>query len=263
MSKERVCVLKTGGINCDEEMMHAFELAGDIPKLVHLNEFKDGSEIMDNFHTVGLPGGFANSDDLGAGKVFAIDLMSYLADQLENFTDKKKGLVVGVCNGFQVLVRAGLLPFGTLGEMQVTLTDNNSGHFDCRWVNLKVDDHHKCEFLRDLSGEQITLPVAHGEGKFEAPENVINRIEGKGQVVFRYADLAGEPTMKYSANPNGSVNAIAGICDPTGRILGLMPHPERFVRRTQHENWHRYSADMKPDGLQIFKKMVNYARQMR
>lgn len=256
----KVLVLKTDGINCDEETMHAFDKAGGNPKIVHVNELRTGAENLSRYQILSIPGGFSYGDDVRSGKILALELTSFLADQINEFTQRKKGLILGVCNGFQVLVRTGLLPFGAMGEMQATLTDNNSGHFDCRWINLKVEDS-ACVFLGDMKGKKVSYQVAHGEGKFFAPPPVIQKIEDERLVVFRYVDSSGKPTQEYPANPNGSLNAIAGICDPSGRILGLMPHPERFVRKTQHPNWRRM-PNLEPQGLPIFEKMVNYAREM-
>lgn len=249
----KVCVLKADGTNCDTEMAKAFEMVGGRPKIVHVNELRARDETLSKYQILALPGGFAYGDDVASGKILALELTSYLADQLREFKEDQRGLMLGVCNGFQVLIRAGLLPFGTIGEMQATLTNNDVGHFRCSWVNLKIEEGNSCVFLDD-TGEIVKFPVAHGEGKFFAPQPVIDRVETEGLVVFRYCTPDGEPTQEYPANPNDSLNAIAGICDPTGRILGLMPHPERFVKRTQYENWHR--EDRAPQGLQVFQKMV-------
>mgnify|MGYP001588523909 CR=1 FL=1 len=158
-----------------------------------------------------------------------------------------------------MLIRTGLLPFGELGKIQSALDVNDVGHFECRWVNLKVEEN-PCVFLEGMGGEIVNFQVAHREGKFTAETQVLRRIEDQKLVVFRYCDVMGNPTQEYPQNPNGSLNAIAGICDPSGRILGLMPHPERFIRKTQHPNWRRM-PDLEPQGLQIFEKMVKYASQ--
>ena len=188
----------------------------------------------------------------------ALELISYLGDQISDFINHR-GLILGICNGFQVLARTGLLPFGTIGEMKATLANNDSGHFECRWINLKVEDKNACVFLEGMKGP-VSYQVAHGEGKFFARDKDLQQIEKNNQVVFRYCDKLGNATQEYPLNPNGSLNAIAGITDPSGRILGLMPHPERFIRKTQHPNWRR--QEVKPQGLQIFEKMINFAKQM-
>lgn len=256
----KVCVLKTDGINCDAETFHAFEKAGGRPTMVHVNELRKKEDSLRNYRILALPGGFSYGDDVASGKILAIELASYLADQLTDFTDGQKGLVLGVCNGFQVLVRTGLLPFGTMGEMQTTLSYNDSGHFECRWINLATQQNSQCVFA-DGMDKIVSVQVAHGEGKFSAKPETLQRIENENLVVFRYSDQLGNPTQVYPFNPNGSPNAIAGITDPSGRILGLMPHPERFVRSTQHPNWRRM-PDLEPQGLPLFQKMVHYASQM-
>ena len=255
-----ILVLKTDGINCDAEMSDAFKTAGGKPRTTHINELKNKEVNLGDFQILAIPGGFSYGDDVRSGKILALELNSYLGDQINDFTQQKRGLVLGVCNGFQVLVRTGLLPFGTMGQMQVTLTDNDSGHFECRWINLRVEDKSASVFLEGVKGP-ISLQVAHGEGKFFANSNELKRLEDRMQVVFRYCDELGNPTQEYPKNPNGSLNAIAGITDSSGRILGLMPHPERFVRKTQHPNWRRM-PDLEPQGLQIFEKMISYAKQM-
>lgn len=260
--KERgpqVCVLKTDGINCDQETHGAFDIAGGRPRIVHVNELRGREKNLRDYQILALPGGFSYGDDIVSGKILALELTSYLADQINDFINHG-GLVLGICNGFQVLVRTGLLPFGTMGKMQATLTNNDSGHFECRWVNLKIDGRNTCVFLRDIKGA-VSYQVAHGEGKFFADPRILENIEGENLVVVRYIDEKGSPTQKYPDNPNGSLHAIAGICDPSGRILGLMPHPERFVRREQHPNWRRMPG-LEPQGLPIFQKMVAYAAQM-
>ena len=245
----KVCLIKTDGTNCDEELKFAFELAGAKAKIVHINELRNKTDSLKNYQILGLPGGFSYGDDVASGKILAIELSSYLSSEIKNFVDKQKGLVIGICNGFQTLVRTGLLPYNELGKMSVTLTDNDCAHFVCRPINLTVEKNHKCVFLQNLTGP-VTYHTAHGEGKFMAPPHTLAKIEKENLVVFRYADI----------NPNGSPNNIAGITDTTGHILGLMPHPERAVLKTQFANWRR-NPDQKPDGLEVFKKMVEYSKK--
>lgn len=242
----KVCLIKTDGTNCDEELKFAFELAEARVKIVHINELRNKTDSLKNYQILGLPGGFSYGDDVASGKILAIELSSYLSSEIKNFVDKQKGLVIGICNGFQTLVRTGLLPYNELGKMSATLTDNDCGHFVCRPINLTVEKNHKCVFLQNLKGP-VTYHTAHGEGKFIAPSKDLQRIEKENLVVFKYADI----------NPNGSPHNIAGITDITGHILGLMPHPERAVLKTQFSNWRR-NPDQKPDGLEVFKKMVAY-----
>lgn len=256
--KPKVCILRADGINCDEELFYAFEKFGATPEYVHLNELRAKSKRLKAYKILALPGGFSYGDDIAAGKVLAVELVSFLKDQLQNFV-AKKGIILGICNGFQTLVRTGLLPFGNFGKIDVTLAPNNSGHFECRWVKIKIEES-KCVFLNG-SDQIIEIAVNHGEGKFFANNETITTIEQSDLIVFRYVDNSGKPTQIYPSNPNGSINAIAGICDPSGRILGLMPHPEKFVDITQHPNWRRFDKSRKPDGALIFENMIRFAKQ--
>ncbi len=248
--------MRSDGANCDEELFYAFEKFGASPVMVHVNELRNKSKKLKDFQILALPGGFSYGDDLASGKVLAIELVNFLKDELSNFV-AKKGLVLGICNGFQTLVRTGLLPFNNLGKMDVTLAQNESGHFECRWVKIK-SQKSKCVFLNQKD-KVIDIAVNHGEGRFFAEPKVISRIEDENLVIFRYVDQNGKPTQKYPQNPNGSINAIAGVCDPTGRILGMMPHPEKFVEITQHPNWRRGNVNAKC-GF-IFEGMINYSKQ--
>lgn len=255
--KPKVLVLKADGTNRDEEMAYAFNIAGADSKIVHVNELRTGCEKLSEYQILALPGGFAYGDDIVSGKILAIELTSFLGTEMKKFIERKDTVIIGVCNGFQVLVRTGLLPFRKFGEMEVSLTNNDSGHFECRWINLKVEKS-KCKFLEGLIGEKVIYPIAHGEGKFITDEKTLKEIEDEGLVVFRYCDENGNPTMKYPQNPNGAMNSIAGICDTTGRILGLMPHPECFIRKEQHPNWRR--GKVKVDGLPLFENIVNFVK---
>jgi len=255
-----VCILKTDGINCDEETAHAFNIAGGRSRTVHVNELREGEDNLNKYQILAIPGGFSYGDDIASGKVLSVELNTYLGDQLDDFIHRNHGLVLGICNGFQVLVRTGLLPFGTMGEMDATLTHNESGHFESRWINLVIEDDNACVFMEGMNGT-VNYQVAHGEGRFYAPESELERIENEKLVVMRYCTPTGEPTQDYPLNPNGSLHAIAGITDPSGRILGLMPHPERFVQKTHHPNWRR-NPDIQPQGLPLFEQMVQYAEQM-
>lgn len=273
MKKPKVCILRTDGTNCDEELYYAFEKFGGTPEYVHANQLRSKDVKLSNFKILAIPGGFSYGDDIASGKVLAVELISFLKDQLESFV-AKKGLILGICNGFQVLVRTGLLPFNNLGKMDATLALNNSGHLECRWVKVKIEKS-KCVFLNSehikpgLSTYSkhglynlgiLDIAVNHGEGKFYADNSTLQKIKNQSLVVFRYIDESGNPTQRYPANPNGSLNAIAGICDPTGRILGLMPHPEKFVDITQHPNWRRFEKSRKPDGALIFQNMIDFVK---
>lgn len=258
-TKPKVLVLKTDGINCDEELEFAFNLVGADAKLVHVNELRSKKESLKNFQILAIPGGFSYGDDVISGKILAAELTSFFSSELKNFIQRRDTLTIGVCNGFQVLIRTGILPFDNIGGMDATLLNNDSGHFECRWVNLKIDKNTSCAFLKDLKNISVSYQVAHGEGKFFADKNVLDKIEKENLVVLRYTDSKGSSTQEYPYNPNGSLNAIAGITDKTGRVLGLMPHPERFVRCEHHPNFRRRKIE-KPDGLLIFENMVNYVK---
>ncbi|KJR98905.1 MAG: phosphoribosylformylglycinamidine synthase [Peptococcaceae bacterium BRH_c4a] len=259
MLKPKVCILRTDGTNCDAETLHAFEKAGGQCRMVHVNQLRSGEERLSDYQIMALPGGFSYGDDVHSGKILAVELTSYLKESLQEFVDSGKP-VIGICNGFQVLVRTGLLPGRKLGDIRCTLMHNHSGRFECRWVNLKVEDS-PCIFTRGMSGKTISVQVAHGEGKFYADGDQLNTLETGGQVVFRYSARDGAPTMSYPQNPNGSINSIAGICDKTGLVMGLMPHPERFVAVHQHPDWRRGEMG-EPHGLPVFINAVKYCIEM-
>lgn len=264
MERPRACVLKTDGINCEKETASAWELAGGAAKIVHMNDLLWGKDRLTNYQACLWPGGFAHGDYLKAGVVLGQEIIVDLGDQLRDFV-KNKGIILGICNGFQGLTRCGLLPYGkintpeTAGEIDATLIGNDVGHFRADLVDLKVERGTPCEFIANLP-DQVKYMVAHGEGKFYAPPKTIATLETENLVVFRYVDRLGNLTQEYPQNPNGALNAIAGICDPSGRILGLMPHPERFVLKHQYDNWRRDKNIGKPHGLPLFEGMVSYAR---
>ena len=262
MSKQfKALVLCGEGINCETETAYALKEAGFVVQVSTINELVAQSfsqSILErDFSLLALPGGFSYGVELGSGRVLAIKIKRALQLDLHAFASKG-GLVIGICNGFQALIRTGLLPFRTIGNMQATLSNNESGHFECRWIRMEIQKGSKSIFMKDH--EIVTYPIAHGEGRFFTDPETLTKVEKEKLVVFRYVDDTNKPTMKYPENPNGSLNSIAGITDPTGRILGLMPHPECFTRIEQHPNWRR--GDVKaPPGLQLFKNMVDYAKQ--
>lgn len=263
MKKPKVCILKTDGTNCDVELFYAFEKFGGQPEYVHVNELRDKSKNLKDFQILALPGGFSYGDDIASGKILAVELTSFFSEELKKFTTRPDTLLIAICNGFQTLIRTGLLPFGNVGNMDATLTNNDSGHFECRWVQLKPEKS-TCAFLQkphDIGWYSVN----HGEGKFYTDNKTLKEIEQSGLVVFRYADSNGDPTQKYPENPNGSLNAIAGICDPTGRIFGMMPHPEKFIDITQYPNWRRETlrqAQGKPHGAFLFEEMIQFVKKV-
>ena len=254
--KPRVCILRADGTNCDEELFYAFEKYGGDPQLVHVNELRGKSKKLKDFQILALPGGFAYGDDVVSGKILAVELISFLKEQLTDYINKE-GLVLGVCNGFQVLVRTGLLPFGNLGKMDATLAQNESGHFECRFVKIKIEKS-QAKFLDAYVGQTLDIAVNHGEGRFFARAHNLAKIERQKLIFCRYVDEDNRKTQKYPSNPNGSLNAIAGVCDPTGNILGLMPHPEKIVAVTQHPNWRR--GNIEPKDRFLFSGIIKFAK---
>lgn len=275
MKKVKVIVIRTAGTNCDKETAFAFNKAGAEADLVHINRLSRSETDIERYHIMALPGGFTYGDDIASGKILANELKYKLEDRLRRFIDDGK-LVIGICNGFQILVKSGLLPnlSGDFRSIEATLTLNDSDRFEDRWVYLStprgrgkvasVSAKTRCVWTRGIDGT-ITLPVAHGEGKF-VPKNssVLNSLKENGMIVFQYVDQKGSLTG-YPGNPNGAVENIAGICDLTGRVFGLMPHPERYIDRLQHPQWTRLGPKRggrgQGDGLAIFKNGVEYAKK--
>lgn len=245
----KVLIIRAAGTNCDKETEFAFARAGAKTDLQHINRIKDKTDIND-YQIMCIPGGFSYGDDLGAGKILSLEFICWFKDRIKSFIDKG-GLILGICNGFQVLVKTGILPDLDF-KQKVTLTDNDSARFEDRWVYLKVES--ESVWLKDLP-KRISVPVAHGEGKFYAEVDILDKIESNGQVALRYVDkslnLAG-----YPFNPNGSLNNIAGITDSTGRILGLMPHPERAV--FSHHLSFIGEGEVSALGQKFFENSVNY-----
>ena len=256
-SKPKVCILRSDGTNCDQELFYAFEKAGGIPEYVHINELRRKDKKLMEFQILALPGGFSYGDDIASGKVLAIELMSFLKDDLQKFIGRN-GYILGICNGFQTLIRTGLLPFGTLGKMQASLTHNDSGRFECRWVRVRAEES-MATYLNELSFP-MHVAVNHGEGKLFAESGVMERIEKGKLVALRYVDNEGKATMSYPENPNGAANSIAGITDMTGRILGIMPHPEKFIDETQYPNFRREKIE-KPHGLLFYEKIIRFVKE--
>lgn len=240
----RILVLRAPGSNCDGETAFAFERAGGAADIVHLNRWLESPSLAGHYQVLCIPGGFSYGDDVAAGRIFANQFRHHLAEVLAIFRDAGK-LILGVCNGFQVLIKSGLLDSDDDAGQGATLTWNASGRFLDRWVTLRgVGD--RCVFLSGI--ERMELPIAHAEGQFRGRDaSALDRLERAGQLVLRYVD-----------NPNGAERDVAGMCDTTGRVFGLMPHPERFVDGTQHPQWTRRPPRAEGDGLQLFRNAVRY-----
>ncbi len=255
-------VLRTAGTNCDREMAHAFEVAGARTRTVHLNQLIEQPRILEQVQLIGFPGGFSYGDDIAAGRIFAARLRHRLLGPLR--AAAKRGVpIIGICNGFQVLIQCGLLPDPQDSTRQtVTLAYNHRGRFIDRWVPLKVPEDTVCLWTRGLGGDQgFELPIAHGEGRFVAVDGaVLARLRQRRQIALRY-DPGRGGRGDAGANPNGSIDDIAGICDPTGVILGLMPHPERYTHATHHPRWTRQAGlaiSETPAGLKMFENAVEH-----
>jgi len=255
MAEVKAIVLRAAGINCDVETQYALELAGAKAQRVHINRIIENKSLLDEFQMIVLPGGFSYGDDVAAGKILANQIVHHLFEPIQRFIEQGK-LVLGICNGFQVLVKTGILPGEGPVEQprEVTITDNDSGKFEDRWVYLSPQTE-RCVFIEP--GRQIYLPIAHAEGKIVTKDQaILDKLKSEGHLAFKYVDENGREG-DYPVNPNGSVDSVAGLTDTTGRVLGLMPHPERFVRRTQHPRWTRL-AGLDSDGMTIFNNAVKH-----
>lgn len=256
----KALILRAAGVNCDAETAVAFHRAGAVTEPVHVGRLIENPSMLAGFQILALPGGFSYGDDVGAGKILGNQLVHHLAEPLRAFVDAGK-LVIGICNGFQVLVRAGLLPATTRNgngapAQEATLAWNANARFQDRWVHLSVDSD-RCVFLK--KGQKMYLPIAHGEGRFlPIQADLLKRMDAAGQIALRYVDEAGKPAAAWPDNPNGSSDNIAGVCDPTGRVFGLMPHPERHIEPTQHPRWTRLGLRPEGDGLSVFRNAVGY-----
>ena len=260
MTQPRVLILRAPGVNCDLESAHAFEKAGAQTESLHVQSLLQRPARVRDFQILCLPGGFSYGDDLGAGRILGNKIRFQLADVLGEFRDSGK-LILGICNGFQILIKSGILLAIDQAGPTATLTNNESGKFEDRWVQLKVTSN-KCVFFAGM--DELYLPVAHAEGKFvPRDERVFRQLDEAGQLVLRYCHEPGrgEGEVAYPANPNGSADDVAAVCDATGRVCGLMPHPERHIEPTQHPRWTR--RDEQPehgDGFRVFQNAVAYFR---
>lgn len=269
MTRPRILILRAPGTNCDEETAHAFSLAGGTPERWHVNRMLEEPRQMADFQILCIPGGFSYGDDIAAGRILGSQIQHHLADELEDFRAAGK-LILGICNGFQVLLKTNLLAAADEKGPTATLTLNDSGRFEARWVRLDVEPG-KCAFLSGFS--KMELPVAHGEGKVVLRDaKVFAGMQASGRFVMRYRAIADsskrseirnpnseiDAVVPYPDNPNGAMGDLAGLCDESGRVFGLMPHPERFVDWTQHPRWTRESAREVGDGLRVFQNAVRY-----
>ncbi len=262
MPQPNVLILRAPGTNCDEETAFAFTSAGAKTEMIHVNRLLESPDLFSKFQALCVPGGFSYGDDVGAGRILANQIQHHLAERLIEFKAAQK-LILGICNGFQVLLKSGILidSDGQNGP-PATLTWNDSGKFEDRWVQLGVSGS-KSAFLDGI--DSMYLPVAHAEGKFVASsQEQFQQLDAAGQLVLRYrplsenGDSSADRTVPYPDNPNGSVADVAGICDSTGRVLGLMPHPERHIDPTHHPRWTRGEASPTGDGMQIFSNAVSF-----
>ena len=274
----RVLILRAPGSNCDQETAFAFETAGGRPEVVHLNRLLENPKLAEGYQILAIPGGFSYGDDLSAGRIFANQMRHHLRGCLEEFKAAGK-LIIGICNGFQILIKSGVLLPDRADEPIATLTLNAGGKFEDRWIHLRTVSN-KCVFLRGV--ERMYLPIAHAEGQFVARDAAtLERLDAAGQLVLRYwlpderSEVRGQrpensvsgnpqsairnpqPLLPFPHNPNGAQLNVAGLCDETGRVFGLMPHPERHIDPTQHPRWTRERHE-RGDGLAVFENAVRF-----
>lgn len=271
MTTVNALILTGFGLNCDNETAHVFELAGATAHRVHINTVISGQVKLGDFHILALGGGFSWGDDHGGGVIQAIKMKKHFGRDLLSFVEEGK-LIIGICNGFQALVNLGLLPGleADYTERSVSVTFNDCGNFRDQWVHLAANPDSPCVFTKGIT--TADYPVRHGEGKVIADQAVVDRLLANNQVVFQYADKNGTPANgAFPINPNGSMADIAGICDASGRIFGLMPHPEAYNHFTNHPDWTREHQKLKRRGkpvdmdstvgIQLFKNGVAYIKE--
>lgn len=258
MSTPRALVLRNAGINCDAETVRAFEGAGAKADLLHLTSLIREPGRLDDYQILVIPGGFSHGDDIAAGRIFATEFVHALKAELEHYVERG-GIALGICNGFQVLVETGLID-GSLGNRTartIALTDNESLKYECRWVHLRSEES-VCPFL--VPGEIWPTPVAHAEGRLAVRDDaVLADLENNGQIALRYVNADGSDA-EYPACPNGSIDRIAGLCNANGRVLGLMPHPERNLLAQNHPLWTRLGKRTQGEGAAFFERIVDVAK---
>lgn len=249
----RALILSGYGLNCENETKYAVESTGGKVDIIHINSLINNPKIFEDYNLFIIGGGFAHGDDLGSAKVLANKLKFKLREPLEQFVNDGK-LIMGICNGFQALVKLGLLPTPDF-KQRITLTTNDSGKFEDRWVNLKINPHSPCVFTKGM--DYVQLPVRHGEGKLVAKNELeLKHIFDKNLYTMQYVNERGE-LAGYPYNPNGTTSNIASICDETGRVFGTMPHPEAFNHITNHPYW-PFGLVKEPMGLKFFRNAVEY-----
>jgi phosphoribosylformylglycinamidine synthase len=265
MIRPRVLILRSPGANCDGELAFAFEKAGAAVERIHIRALRDNPKLMHEFEILAIPGGFTYGDDVAAGKILASQLANFFADAIREFRDEEK-LILGVCNGFQALLKAGLLIQPDEDGPLATLTGNACDRFEDRWITLAATPG-KCPWLKDI--HHMDAPTAHGEGNFRCRANwIFDGLELSGQCVLHYAESGignresgigqKQDQLPFPINPNGSQGNVAGVCDLTGRVLGIMPHPERNVLPTHHPQWTRNGLKAEGDGMQLFRNAVSF-----
>lgn len=255
MATPRILVLRAPGTNCDRETAFAFEQAGGRADVLHVNRLLENPRLPADYQVLCIPGGFSYGDDIAAGRILGNLIRHHLCDALAEFKAAGK-LVLGICNGFQVLIKSGVLLAENGHGPAATLTWNDTARYEDRWVHLAVAGD-RCVFLRGVRA--MYLPVAHAEGKFVARDpQTLAALEQAGQLALRYTSATPGKTPVFPENPNGSQAHVAGVCDETGRVFGLMPHPERHIARTQHPRWTRLPDTVRPDGLHVFENAVRF-----
>jgi len=259
MTQPKALIVRTSGTNCEDETQRAFRWAGAETELVHFHHLLEHQDELEGFDMIVFPGGFSYGDDIAAGRVWGLAMRTQLKDALRRHVDRG-GLALGVCNGFQVLVESGILePDKQPSERTIALTGNQSNHYECRWVELETQAC-ACPWL--TAGERMPTPVAHAEGRFVVRDDAaLKALEDAGQIALTYVHPTAGEEIAYPFDPNGSVRHIAGICDPTGRVLGLMPHPERNLTPWNHPAWTRLGRREEGEGLAFYRRMVEVATE--
>jgi phosphoribosylformylglycinamidine synthase len=265
----RVLIMSGYGINCEKESAHAFELAGAKADIVHINDLINSRKKMSDYDIIMFPGGFSYGDDTGSGNAFANKIRNNLWNDLVKFIDSGK-LILGVCNGFQIMTHLGLfaLPSSEYGKRITAMESNNSNRYECRWVHIKHNNSN-CVFTKGV--DVMHLPVAHGEGRFFCDSKIFEELKNNNQIVFIYCSEGGKRADgQYPLNPNGAINDVAGICDKTGRVMGMMPHPERAIysvsepefqlRKEMAKRDNREMPEFIESNLKIFKNAVKYVK---